>query len=217
MALPINTPESEAREHARHGVYTGIVTDARDPEHRGRVKVRVPTIHPNEPLPTWALPMAAHWGGGAGHVLPPKVGAALFVMFLDGNPAVPLWLPGAFSVEQRPPALREEDARALYRSDRGIELTERPNGDLQLEVSRAARVVVSVRGGRVEINAEGGVVALQGGGAGIARTGDAVQVDVPPGTTLSGTVGGSPAVLTVTAPTTLTGQITGGSTTAQAG
>lgn len=219
MSLSIETPERDAGARARHGVYTGLVVDARDPEHRGRVKVRVPSLHATEPLPTWALPMGAHWGGGAGHMIPPAVGAALFVMFLDGNPEVPLWLPGAFTQDNRPPALAEAGARALYRSDRGIELTEADNGDLELTVSRAARVAISVRGGRVEISADGGTVSLQGGTSaqGVARKDDPVRVTMPIGTTFTGTVGGSPASFSLSAPLSIDGTITAASTKTLAG
>lgn len=220
MTLPINTPEREAREHQRHGVYSATVTDVEDPEQRGRVKVKVPAIHPQGALPTWALPLGASLGGGTGALIPPKVGAAVFVMFLDGNPELPLWIPGPFSTENRPPALQQQGARALYRSDRRAELTEKPNGDIELRVDRDARVSLTVRGGSVEISADGGKVVLQGGtsGEGIARNGDPVQVQIPMGTSFAGTIPGIGAVtFTTTAPVTCNGQISGASSKAFSG
>lgn len=46
---------------------------------------------------------------------------------------------------------------------------------------------------------------------GVAREGDTVRVTIPSGTTFTGTVGGSPATLTTTAPVTCDGTITSSS------
>jgi len=59
---------------------------------------------------------------------------------------------------------------------------------------------------------------LLGAGAskGVARATDPVSVTIPTGTTFTGTVGGSPATFTTSAPVTCTGTITSGSTTVRA-
>ena len=85
------------------GIYLGVVERAADPEHLGRLKVRVPTAYgiigsavgaiPVDELP-WALPMGLPAGGSAasgGLSMLPQVGDQVAVQFLDGEPEKPVW------------------------------------------------------------------------------------------------------------------------------
>lgn len=69
---------------------TGFVVDNKDPLKRGRVRVRIPGLHPksipNDKLP-WLMPHQtgyANAGKGVGNMHVPPMGAKLHVMF-DGN------------------------------------------------------------------------------------------------------------------------------------
>ena len=64
------------------GVYRGVVTDARDPGHRARVKVEVPVVG-GEAI--WA-PVLRH--GSRAFV--PDPGDAVVVAFEAGDPALPI-------------------------------------------------------------------------------------------------------------------------------
>ena len=92
------------------GIYRGFVEFNRDPERRGRVKVRVPELDgpeyclgegkqdqpfaPTMELP-WAEPCFGLGGGKAfGSFSVPTVGAAVFVMFVGGSRHNPVWLGG---------------------------------------------------------------------------------------------------------------------------
>jgi hypothetical protein len=82
------------------GTYAGVVESIKDPEKRGRVKVRVPTIYgpaqgsiPTTDIP-WALPAGLPAGGSAasgGVDWPPEVGDQVWVRFIDGEPEKPVW------------------------------------------------------------------------------------------------------------------------------
>lgn len=69
------------------GLYRGIVVDNRDPERRGRVVVRVPSINGNGDL-DWAMPCFAV---GATPTVP-ALGAALWISFEHGDVDHPVWL-----------------------------------------------------------------------------------------------------------------------------
>lgn len=82
------------------GTYAGVVESIKDPEKRGRVKVRVPVIYgpaegaiPTSDLP-WALPAGLPAGGSGnsgGIDWLPEVDDQVWVRFIDGEPEKPIW------------------------------------------------------------------------------------------------------------------------------
>ncbi|MFO1434526.1 MAG: phage baseplate assembly protein V [Candidatus Competibacteraceae bacterium] len=75
----------------RYGKFRGVVSDNRDPEKRGRLKLRVPSVLDQEET-DWALPCLPY-GGGAGYglFLVPPPGAQVWVEFEEGDLHRPLW------------------------------------------------------------------------------------------------------------------------------
>lgn len=75
-----------------YGKYRGFVTDNEDPEQRGRVKVRVPSVFGAEES-FWALPCSP-FGGLAeqGVFMVPEVSAQVWVEFEEGNKDQPIWV-----------------------------------------------------------------------------------------------------------------------------
>lgn len=82
------------------GTYSGVIESTKDPEKRGRMKVRVPVVYgpaegsiPTSDLP-WALPSGLPSGGssGSGGIdWLPEIGDQVWVRFLDGEPEKPVW------------------------------------------------------------------------------------------------------------------------------
>ena len=85
------------------GTYGGIVESVKDPEKRGRIKVRVPAVYgvlgsgsgfvATDSIP-WALPAGIPSGGSGnsgGFSLLPIPGDHVWVRFLDGEPEKPIW------------------------------------------------------------------------------------------------------------------------------
>ena len=78
------------------GLYFGEVTDNRDPERRGRVRIKVPGLI--EPQSDWAF--VAMPGQGVprrGLFLPPGIGAIVVVGFIQGDVEEPIILGGIVS------------------------------------------------------------------------------------------------------------------------
>ncbi len=220
-------------EGRRFGVYTGIVANTDDPEQRGRVQLRIPAILGQQLHPAWALPMGAHLGEGTGSLVVPEQGAAVLVMFLDGSPEVPLYMPGPWargpaevaSDRRVPPTQNRYPRRRMWaRSHRGggWSVTEseqgdttyaNPGRDLSLKLERG-RLKIDLRPNAKLVVNEGGTDQCA------ARKGDAVRfgaLSVTPGTGGVAAVlwhppdGGPPVTLSAV-PTTITGLIDEGST-----
>lgn len=82
-----------AREAQRKawGKYRGFVADNADPETRGRLRLRVPSVL-GDAVTGWALPCLP-FGGLAGHGLfaVPELDAQVWVEFEEGEPSQPIW------------------------------------------------------------------------------------------------------------------------------
>ena len=66
------------------GLYQAVVVDAVDPSKRRRVKVAAPA---HMAVERWALPCASPGTQG----VPPQ-GAAVWIMFEEGDPDRPVWM-----------------------------------------------------------------------------------------------------------------------------
>jgi uncharacterized protein involved in type VI secretion and phage assembly len=74
-----------------YGKYRGFVADNDDPDKRGRLRLRVPSVL-GDADSGWALPCLP-FGGAAGHglFLVPEVGAQVWVEFEEGDVSSPVW------------------------------------------------------------------------------------------------------------------------------
>lgn len=81
-------------DHDVHGLHQAQVTSVRDPEHRGRLRVRVPWMHGGFSS-GWAMPSTPRG------VMPalPRQGATVWVAFEHGDPDFPVWLASAGTSE----------------------------------------------------------------------------------------------------------------------
>lgn len=78
-------------ETKRYGKYRGTVTDNQDPEKRGRLRVRIPSVL-NEQETDWALPCFPFGGAaGFGFFAVPEVDALVWVEFEEGDIHRPIW------------------------------------------------------------------------------------------------------------------------------
>lgn len=85
-----------------YGKYRGVVKDAADPNHKGRIRVECRHVYGvdqatgDSPISGWALPMmGGSFNSGAFSV--PPIGSQVWVEFEQGDIQRPLWMPGAWS------------------------------------------------------------------------------------------------------------------------
>ncbi len=83
-----------------YGVYTGVVIQDYDPDNIGRLLVRVPEVKGDSV--TWASPMGMISGKGYGEHYIPATNEWVYIMFRNGDPKFPLWLPGGYAKGEKP-------------------------------------------------------------------------------------------------------------------
>ena len=71
------------------GLYVGQVVDNSDPQHLGRVKVKVVGVHESDEGLPWAIP--AYPVLGTSQFTVPPVGTLVWVLFINGDPLYPVY------------------------------------------------------------------------------------------------------------------------------
>lgn len=72
-----------------YSIYRGIVSDNKDPEKRGRIKVYCPQVGQSEAPDKWCMPAMAGSGKGRGFFFAPEIGDTVWVSFYEGSPSDP--------------------------------------------------------------------------------------------------------------------------------
>jgi uncharacterized protein involved in type VI secretion and phage assembly len=155
------------------GVVVGIVTNNRDPEGMGRIKVRLPSLSDIDET-NWAriaVPMA---GKNRGFYFLPEIDDEVLVAFEYGNPRFPLILGALWNGQDSPPASNEDgenDVRVIKsRSGHVIRLTDKEgagkieiidsSGNSSLVFDTAANLVKIVSGQDITLSAANGTIRL---------------------------------------------------------
>lgn len=84
------------------GFYKGEISDNKDPENLGRLRLKVPDLYGDEAFDYWALPLGLFAGKSIGFFAIPSKGDHVWVTFENGDPRFPLWTYGWWSQGQRP-------------------------------------------------------------------------------------------------------------------
>jgi hypothetical protein len=80
-------------ENRYYGKYRGFVADNADPELRGRLKLKIPSVLGNDVITGWAMPCAPYGGmPDQGSFFIPEVDAGVWVEFEAGNIEYPIWV-----------------------------------------------------------------------------------------------------------------------------
>lgn len=95
-----------------NGIYPGTVDTNEDPEFLGRIKIKVGVLG-DEYVTEWAFPASMVGGSGSGLYMPPDVDASVQVMFLDGDPEVPVYFGGFWSAPDGVSEVPEEFQREI--------------------------------------------------------------------------------------------------------
>lgn len=85
-----------------YSVYPAIVTDvANDPDQRGRIKVKMPSLFGEQELAQWVLPVSNPMAGAnTGAFFPPYLGDTVFIIFDHGDLNFPFYIGGFWATEE---------------------------------------------------------------------------------------------------------------------
>lgn len=167
------------------GVVIGLVTNNKDPDGLGRVKVSLPWMA-DQVESDWARVVAPMAGASRGIYFLPEVNDEVLVAFEHGNPDVPYVLGGLWNGKDKPPATNgdgKNDVRTIKsRSGNQIRLTD-TDGDAKIEIidsSGGNTIVISAKNnsititsaGDLTISADKGKLKLSGKSVEIAASAD---------------------------------------------
>ncbi|MGW0591311.1 phage baseplate assembly protein V [Streptosporangium sp. NPDC002607] len=162
--------EESARKH--WGKYRGFVVDRSDPDRLGRLRVRVPSLLADA-LPGWAWPATPYGGRGLGLFALPQTGDIVWVEFVEGDLAQPLWSGCGWA---RPDGRSELPAEALAgypdtvvlktASGHTIVLSD-VGGSERITVRAAGGCEVVLDGGSDRITVKAGEVVVRGAGGAV--------------------------------------------------
>lgn len=162
-------------EQKRYGKFRGVVSDNKDPQKRGRLKLRVPSVLADQET-DWALPCLPFGGGdGYGWFAVPDIDAQVWMEFEEGDVHKPLWV-GTFwqQAEQVPePAALDEPTTRLLKTPGGhiLEFDDKEGeerfylyhpSEAQLEIDPQGSIALTdAQGATLKMDAEGGEIVIE--------------------------------------------------------
>lgn len=160
-------PKKRADQEGRrlHGVAVGIVTNNRDPEGMGRIKVRFPWLSDDDES-HWAriaFPMA---GKQRGTYFLPEIEDEVLVAFGHGDPRLPYIVGALWNGKDTPPeenADGENNMRAIHSRSGHLIRFDDSGGDPKIELVDCAgnSIVLHAAEDRIVVTAETGTIRLQ--------------------------------------------------------
>ena len=89
-------------EKKYYGMYQGIVTTNADPEKRGRIRVKCPTVLGKDTESAWCDPVIPVAYDNGGDFCIPLKGETVWIQFIEGNANKPVYLGGWWRKEKTP-------------------------------------------------------------------------------------------------------------------
>lgn len=89
-------------ERKYYGMYQGIVTRVNDPEKRGRIRVKCPTVLGRSAESAWCDPVVPVAYDNGGDFCIPLKGETVWIQFIEGNANKPVYLGGWWRREMTP-------------------------------------------------------------------------------------------------------------------
>lgn len=178
MNYPAFDDDLGAHDTRHHGMFIGYVTDRRDPEGLGRVRVCVPGLL--EPHSAWAWPLGTSGGGSRnrGFFAVPEEGAEVAVFFHQGDVDAPYYLaahwgkPGGESEVPEEARKDPPDNRVLATETFRVELDESEGG-------RRLKITNKKTDDFLLFDAEANTITLQGTTSITVKAVGAIALDAP--------------------------------------
>ncbi|NJM41973.1 MAG: phage tail protein [Anaerolineae bacterium] len=142
-----------------YGVALGVVTNNKDPDKLGRVKVKLPWMD-DQAESNWARIVSPMAGKERGFYFLPEVDDEVLVAFEHGNPEYPFVMGGLWNGKDKPPLGNDDgknDVRLIKsRSGHVIRLTDK-QGEEKIEIvdkTNKNSIVISTKDNTITISAE---------------------------------------------------------------
>lgn len=89
-------------ESKYYGLYQGVVTNIKDPEKRGRIKVKCPDVLGGETESAWCDPLVTVAYDNGGDFCIPEKDELVWLQFIAGDANKPVWLGGWWQKNKSP-------------------------------------------------------------------------------------------------------------------
>lgn len=139
-------------ENKYYGLYQGFVTNIKDPEKRGRIKVICPPVLGGDTESAWCDPIVPVAYDNGGDFCIPSKKEAVWLLFIDGDSNRPAWVGGWWSKDKSPLGTTYSDVdkvRIINYADCTI-------------LMKNNEIVLNVGGGNSEISVKNGNVTIKG-------------------------------------------------------
>ncbi|WP_338813216.1 phage baseplate assembly protein V [Bernardetia sp. Wsw4-3y2] len=147
-----------------YGLYQGIVIENEDPEKRGRLKVKIPSVLANQVFEKWIYGKSIFNGNTIGIWAIPSVGSGVWITFINGDPTMPIWEMGWFSDKEIPKEFKEryldgitlKNDRIFIQSKKAsIEFFEDGNIEIianeKIDITANADITVNAQSGKIDL------------------------------------------------------------------
>ena len=162
------------------GVAFGVVTNNKDPDGLGRVKLKLPWMD-DKAETDWARLVTPMAGAGRGFHFLPEVDDEVLVGFEHGNPEVPYVLGALWNGKDKPPEANEDgknDIRTIRsRSGHVIRLTDSEGAETIEIVDKSTKnsIVISSEDNTITITADAGITIKSAKGK-LQLSGNGVEI-----------------------------------------
>ena len=165
-----------------YGVTAGIVTNNKDPDKLGRVKVKLPWLSDKEET-YWARTLTPMGGKERGVYFLPEVNDEVLVAFEHGDVSAPYVLGALWSKQDLPPLTNEDgknDVRTIKsRSGHVITLDDTSGAEKIIVRDRTQKneIVIDSKTSALSVKSDGSLTIESKGTITIKSTGGAVEID----------------------------------------
>ena len=164
-----------------NGILIGVVTDLKDPESLGRVKVRFPHLEDRES--DWARLVSPMAGKARGFFMRPEVDDEVLVAFEYGDPRRPYIVGALWSSVDKPPAddgdAAKNNWRFIYsRSGHVIKLDDTDGAEKIEFIAKDAKqkVVIDAANQKIQVICDSGDIEVKAGSGSVKVEATTVEV-----------------------------------------